>query len=117
MQITEICKQSSKPDAVGNAYIRQQMSEKCIRSLPAAAMACFQDLSDFERGVTVGGREMGHSISEVAMKFGFSRTSISRVYREYRVSGKTLNVRHRCDPKKDLEKTGVFFLDLGKSFC
>ncbi|GBN50277.1 hypothetical protein AVEN_27543-1 [Araneus ventricosus] len=52
------------------------MSDKCIRSVPAAAaMACFQDLSDFERGVIVGAREMGHSISEVAMKFGYSRTT------------------------------------------
>ncbi|GBM29393.1 hypothetical protein AVEN_253914-1 [Araneus ventricosus] len=55
-------------------------------SVPAAAVACFQDLSDFERGVIIGAREMGHSISEVAMKFGFSRTTISRVYREYRIS-------------------------------
>ncbi|GBO33180.1 hypothetical protein AVEN_24672-1 [Araneus ventricosus] len=47
-------------------------------------MAGYQDLSDFERGVIVGAREMGHSISEVGMKFGFSRTTISRVYREYR---------------------------------
>ncbi|GBM93664.1 hypothetical protein AVEN_132447-1 [Araneus ventricosus] len=60
------------------------MSDKCIRSVPAAEMACFEDLSDFERGVIVGAREMGHSISEVAMKFGFSRKTISRVYREYR---------------------------------
>ncbi|GBO24320.1 hypothetical protein AVEN_224862-1 [Araneus ventricosus] len=62
------------------------MSDKCIRSVPAAAMAGYQDLSDFERGVIIGAREMGHSISDVAMKFGFSRTTISRVYREYRVS-------------------------------
>ncbi|GBO20086.1 hypothetical protein AVEN_163355-1 [Araneus ventricosus] len=62
------------------------MSDKCIKSVPAAAMASFQDLSDFERGVIVGAREIGHRISEVAMKFGFSRTTISRVYREYRVS-------------------------------
>ncbi|GBL77734.1 hypothetical protein AVEN_152949-1 [Araneus ventricosus] len=47
------------------------MFDKCIRSVPAAAKACFQDLSDFERGVIVGAREMGHSISEVAMKFDF----------------------------------------------
>ncbi|GBM79294.1 hypothetical protein AVEN_92051-1 [Araneus ventricosus] len=45
------------------------MSDKCIRSVPVAAMASFQDLSDFEPGVIVGAREMGHSISEVAMKF------------------------------------------------
>ncbi|GBN68482.1 hypothetical protein AVEN_135315-1 [Araneus ventricosus] len=80
------------------------MSEKCIRSVPASTMACFQDLSDFERGVIVGAREMGHSMSEVVMKFGFSRTTISRVYCEYRVSDKTSNFRHRCGRKKDLEK-------------
>ncbi|GBM38674.1 hypothetical protein AVEN_37467-1 [Araneus ventricosus] len=83
-----------------NAYIKQQMSDKCIRSVSAAAMACFQDLSDFERGVIVDAREMGHSISEVEMKFGFSNTTITRVYREYRVSGKTSNFRHRCGRKK-----------------
>ncbi|GBN94723.1 hypothetical protein AVEN_102320-1 [Araneus ventricosus] len=87
------------------------MSEKCNRLVPAAAMACFQDLSDFEHGFIVGAREMGHSISEVAMKFGFSRTTISRVYREYKVSSKTSNFRHRCSRKKDLEKTGPLTSD------
>ncbi|GFW20199.1 uncharacterized protein TNCV_1855231 [Trichonephila clavipes] len=62
-------------------------------------MASYQDLSEFERGVIVGAREMGHSIFEVAMKFGFSRATISRVYREYRESGKTSNLRHRCGQK------------------
>lgn len=65
-------------------------------------MAGYHDLSDFERGVIVGAREMGHSISEVAMKFGFPRTTISRVYREYQVSGKTSNLRMRCGRKKTL---------------
>ncbi|GFV89517.1 uncharacterized protein TNCV_4153321 [Trichonephila clavipes] len=55
----------------------------------AATMAGYQYLSEFERGVIVGAQEMGHGISEVAMKFGFSRTTISRVYRAYRESGKT----------------------------
>ncbi|GBL98704.1 hypothetical protein AVEN_8610-1 [Araneus ventricosus] len=58
------------------------------RSVTAATRAGYQDLSEFERGVIVGAREMGHSIPEVAMKFGFSRTTISRVYRDYRESGK-----------------------------
>ncbi|GBN41091.1 hypothetical protein AVEN_242455-1 [Araneus ventricosus] len=87
------------------------MSDKCIRSVPAAAMAVYQDLSDFERGAIVGAREMEHSISEVAMKFGFSRTTISRMYREYRVSGKTSNFRHRCGRKNDIEKTGPLTSD------
>ncbi|GBM01378.1 hypothetical protein AVEN_46739-1 [Araneus ventricosus] len=34
------------------------------------------------------------------MKFGFSRMTMSRVYREYRESGKTSNLRHRCGRKK-----------------
>ncbi|GBN89777.1 hypothetical protein AVEN_204541-1 [Araneus ventricosus] len=84
--------------------IRQQMSDKCIRWVSAAAMVGYQDLSDFERGVITGSREMGHSISEVAMKFGFSRTTISRVCREYRISGKISNFRHRCGRKKTLRE-------------
>ncbi|GFY04759.1 HTH_Tnp_Tc3_2 domain-containing protein [Trichonephila clavipes] len=46
-------------------------------------MAGYQDVSEFERVVTASAREMGHSISEVVMKFGFSLTTISRVYCEY----------------------------------
>ncbi len=38
------------------------------------------DLSDFERGMVVGGRRAGLSISKTADLLGFSRTSISRVY-------------------------------------
>ncbi|GBM35291.1 hypothetical protein AVEN_38157-1 [Araneus ventricosus] len=68
------------------------MSDKCTRSVPASEMAGYQDLSDFERGLIIGAREMGHSISEVAMKFGFSRATNSRVYCEYRVSCKTSNL-------------------------
>ncbi|GBN23549.1 hypothetical protein AVEN_237344-1 [Araneus ventricosus] len=45
-----------------------------------------QYLSDFQCGVIDGAREIGHSKFEVAMEFGFSLTTISRVYREYRVS-------------------------------
>ncbi|GBO26228.1 hypothetical protein AVEN_188148-1 [Araneus ventricosus] len=38
------------------------------------------------------------------MKSGFSRTTISRVYREYRESGKTSNIRHRCGRKKIMQE-------------
>ncbi|GFU40114.1 uncharacterized protein TNCV_3767791 [Trichonephila clavipes] len=48
----------------------------------------------------LGHSRMGHSISEVAMKFRFSRTTISRVYHEYRESGNTSNLRHRRGLKK-----------------
>ncbi|GBM51156.1 hypothetical protein AVEN_2506-1 [Araneus ventricosus] len=96
----DIWNQAEYGAAVGNAYIRQQVYGTVVRSVTASAMAGYQDLSEFERGVIVGAREMGHSITEVAMKFGFSRTTISRVYREYRESGKTSNLRHRCGRRK-----------------
>ncbi len=39
-------------------------------------------LSDFERGMVVGARGAGLSILKTADLLGFSRTTISRVYRE-----------------------------------
>ncbi len=41
------------------------------------------DLSDFERGMVVGARQAGLSISKTADLLGLLRTTISRVYREW----------------------------------
>ncbi|GFX98027.1 HTH_Tnp_Tc3_2 domain-containing protein [Trichonephila clavipes] len=67
-------------------------------------MAGYEDLNEFESSVIVGAREMGHIISEVVMKFGFSRITISRVYREYWEFGKLSNLRHRCGRKKIMQE-------------
>ncbi len=41
------------------------------------------NLSDFERGMVVGARRTGLSISKTADLLEFSRSTISRVYREW----------------------------------
>ncbi|GFT68286.1 uncharacterized protein TNCV_659051 [Trichonephila clavipes] len=74
-----------------------------VRQVNAATTPGYQYLSEFARGFIVDAREMGHSISEVSMEFGFSHTTISRVYREYQESGNTSNLRRYCGRKKFMQ--------------
>ncbi len=57
------------------------------------------DLSYFECGMVVGARRAGLSISKTADLLGFSRTTISRVYRELSEKEKRSSERQLCGRK------------------
>jgi len=57
------------------------------------------DLSDFEHGMVVGARRAGLSISKTADRLGLSRTTISRVYREWSEKEKIFSEWQMCRRK------------------
>ncbi|GFW05013.1 HTH_Tnp_Tc3_2 domain-containing protein [Trichonephila clavipes] len=67
----EIWNQSKYDTAIDKACRRQRVPGTVFKYDTAAAMPSYQYLSESERGVIVSAQKMGHSIFEVAMKFGF----------------------------------------------
>lgn len=64
------------------------------------------DLSEFERGMIVGARRAGCSISETVNLLGFSKTAVSRVYREWLEKQKTSSHRGSCGRKRLVDENG-----------
>ena len=64
------------------------------------------DLRDFDHGMIVGARQGGLGISETADLLGFSRTTVSRVCREWCEKQKTSTEQQFCGQKGLVNERG-----------
>lgn len=69
------------------------------------------DLSEFDRGRVVGARRAGLSVSAAASLLGFSRTTVSRVFREWSQRRAVSSSRQSCGRKCLVDDRGQRRLD------
>ncbi|GAB6028890.1 hypothetical protein CHUAL_014146 [Chamberlinius hualienensis] len=62
------------------------------------------DLTEFQRGMIVGARLAGASISTTASLLKLSRTSVTRIHQEWREKQKTCSNRKSCGRKKIVDE-------------
>lgn len=65
-----------------------------------------RDFSEFERGMIVGARNAGCSLSQTANLLGCSRTAVSRVHREWCHKQKTSSDRGASGRKRLVDENG-----------
>uniref|UniRef100_A0A669DQ91 Transposase Tc1-like domain-containing protein n=1 Tax=Oreochromis niloticus TaxID=8128 RepID=A0A669DQ91_ORENI len=70
-----------------------------------------RDLSEFERGMIVGARRAGCSISQTANLLGCSRTAVSRVYNEWCEKKKTSSDRATTGRKRLVDENGEKWIE------
>lgn len=94
MKITELLHIYTSLVASAISILKRETFVEASRADSAMRMANYHDLSDL-RWVMAFRRKDAI--------FGFSHTAISRMYREYKISGETFNSRQQCDRKKTMD--------------
>ncbi|GFU64063.1 uncharacterized protein TNCV_1303031, partial [Trichonephila clavipes] len=93
----QIWNQSEYGAVVGKFYIRQRVFGTVVRQVTAAAMPYYQTLSEFERGVIVTARDMGHSISKLEEILGEKREDILEADEIATEDAREVRVSHNSD--------------------